>query len=116
MFVCLFSEGLLGVSDSPLLIATSNISSFPPCLLWASDSTFLHILPYCFALVRFLKWWTSPTPSAEKNILGQIHCFTSAEYLLTPEAYLMLKPRKHLLKPHAGLRLELSAPAKREAK
>lgn len=58
----------------------------------------------------------SYTKCKEKNILGQIHCFTSAEYLLTPEAHLMLKGRKHLLKPHAGLRLELSAPTKREAK
>lgn len=39
-----------------------------------------------------------------------------AKYWLAPEANLVLTPREHLLKPHAGLQCELSSPAEREMK
>lgn len=58
----------------------------------------------------------SYTKHKEKNSSGaMLHC-CKAKYWLAPEANLVLTPREHLLKPHAGLQCELSSRAEREMK
>lgn len=86
-FVCIFSEGLPSVSDSPLLIPTSSVSGFPPCLLSAPDSTSLPILPYCFALGRFLGCWASP-PSAKRTTVWATHSADVKQWICSPQKHI----------------------------